>query len=429
MQNMLAEKELIVPRYWREKIDDRQIKEFLRVHNLMLGSSKEASLVNLFNHINKLDQDADFFDDLNLFLIETVKYTTNRIAIEIPIRIRKGSDVMNFEKLLGRMNLRKKDFFVNELLDSVTNVKNNAFVNNNGEFELIYRDAIFSNTSKSEPLIIEEFYVREVEYATKRNNILEKYKKFEFVCCEIDIKKSSLKIFISNNNSTTDKNQTDGTISNMAFTFCNQLSEIYDFSRRTVDYSKTLFNMFKDLTSKLEQPYTNQVTPYSKEIEKFSTDMMRKLKIENKEDIGIKTRIFKLFERNLIQKDFERIKKQYINDGRVKYINFKDGTGSTVNATTGGKKESNGETYDLNMEDSNVYFDTRETIYSLEKLGVVVVEWKTEGKLKNKEDRYEKIVVTYTAHPGGYYSSRINRVNLNKEVSDFVLSKFGTYQK
>ncbi|HBC1836448.1 TPA: hypothetical protein IUB81_002523, partial [Enterococcus faecalis] len=81
----------------------------------------------------------------------------------------------------------------------------------------------------------------------------------------------------------------------------------------------------------------------------------------------------------------------------------------------------------LDMQDSDVYFDTKETIYSLKSLGILVVEWNAIRDFPKLEDRYQKPKATYIAYKD-YYVCSINRINLNKEISDYVLSKFERYR-
>ncbi len=236
-----------------------------------------------------------------------------------------------------------------------------------------------------------------------------------------------MKIFISNNRKTTDNSQADGTIHQMKELFSNKLCKEFDFRIASVYDGQTLFKMYRELTSKTENKYSSMLVPHESIINGFVETMKSKLNIEDREDIDLANRITKLLERNLIQKDFEKIRKDPQADGRVISLDFQDGTGSSVKATTGGVKHTDDGLVLLDMQDSDVYFDTKETIHSLKSLGILVIEWNAVRDFPNFEDRYQKPKATYIAYKD-YYVCSINRINLNKEISDYVLSKFERYR-
>ncbi len=415
-------KETIVPFYFYDKLDDKQINTLLENIGLKVSGGKEAKVYRLFSFLqNEKEISSELSDCLNDFFLDTIKYTSNRIMIEVPIKFSNNSISLKKNTLLA--NVRELE--VNHIMSLIINPENNILVNDlSGEFKLIYRHAKFDGADVEQ---IELAYVRHVEYAIKNGNNIKKVNKYEYVWCDINISKAELKIFISNNRKTTDDKQEDGTIHSMKEFFSNKLSKEFDFRIASVNDSQTLFKIYRELTSETENKYSAMVTPYEPIINDFVEEMKNNLNIEDNEDIDLANRITKLLERNLIQKDFEKIRKDPQADGRVISLDFHDGTGSSVKATTGGVKHTDDGLVLLDMQDSDVYFDTKETIYSLKSLGILVVEWNAIRDFPKLEDRYQKPKATYIAYKD-YYICSINRINLNKEISDYVLSKFERYR-
>lgn len=412
--------EIVVPRYFYEKFDDKQLSGLLEELGLGVSGSKDTKLYKLFSYIQKQDNLSDEeLETIMTFVKKTIKYTNNRIMIEVPIKIKKDSLISNESNLSLKFD-DENNFEVNQLLDLVINPNSN---NINEEFTMIYRHANYNDDDK----YIEMSYVREVEYAYKKNNHIENKQKYEYVWCEINILKETLCIYISNNRKSTNDKQLDGTIHLMKNHFSEKLSRELDFKIGSIYDGDTLFKMYRELTCKTEEKYSSEVKPYLKNINEFVVSMKNKLIINKIDDIGLENRITKLFERNLIQKDFEKIRKDPLADGRVLSLDFQDGTGSSVKATTGGLKNTEEGLVLLDMQDSDVYFDTKETIHSLKRLGIIVIEWNVVRDLPDVEDRYQKPKVTYLAYKDFYVCS-IQRINLNEEVSNYVLSKFDGYR-
>ncbi|MDT2661215.1 hypothetical protein P7E02_15175 [Enterococcus hulanensis] len=418
--------EVIIPSYYYDKLDTKQLSEFLKEIGLSASGSKETKVYKLFSFLKKQkDLSSDFKDSLLKFFLEIIKYTNNRITIEVPIKVSKRSPILKKQTLLSRFDTDEKNFEINHILQTVLSPDDNPIVNNHdGKFNTIYRHASYNQNNID---MIELAYVRNVEYSIKSGNSIRTLEKYEFVWCEIDVYKECLRIFISNNRKTADGKQLDGSIHQMKEYFTNKLSREFDFKVDFVYDGQTLFKIYRELTSKAEIKYSNRVSPYNAEIEKFVDDMKKKLKINNYDDIDLTNRIIKLFERNLIQKDFEKLRKDPLAEGRVVSLDFQDGTGSSVKATTGGMKNTEDGLVLLDMQDSDVYFDTKETIHSLKVLGIIVVEWNAIRDLPLLDERYQKPKVTYIAYKD-YYVCSVQRVNLNKEVSDYVLSKFDRYR-
>lgn len=419
--------EVIIPSYYYDKLDTKQLDEFLKKIGLSVSGSKETKVYKLFSFLKKQsDLTKELKDSLVKFFLEIIKYTNNRIMIEVPIKISERSKILRKDAFLNHLNVSESSFEINHILQTILAPDNNIIVNNNdGSFNIIYRHANYDQKNID---LIELAYVRNVEYSIKSGNSIKLLKKYEYVWCEVDIIKESLRIFISNNRKTADGKQIDGTIHQMKEYFTKKLSREFDFRVDFVYDGQTLFKMYRELTSKVESRYSDILIPYNNEITTFVEDMKKKLKISNFDDIDLSNRITKLFERNLIQKDFEKIRKDPLAEGRVISLDFQDGTGSSVKATTGGMRNTDEGLVLLDMQDSDVYFDTKETIHTLKRLGIIVVEWNAVRDLPLLDERYQKPKVTYIAYKD-YYVCSVQRINLNKEVSDYVLSKFDRYRE
>lgn len=415
-------KEIIIPSYFYDKLDDKQVDIFLKNIGFKVSGGKDTKVYRLFSFLQNEEEISDELAVyLNEFFLETIKYTNNRIMIEVPIKFSSNSILLKKNTLLDNFG----ELEINHMMSLIINPDDNILVNDlNGEFKLIYRHAKFNGTEVEQ---IELAYVRDVEYAIKNGSIIKKVNKFEYVWCDINVSQEVLKIFISNNRKTTDNSQADGTIHQMKEFFSNKLSKEFDFRIASVYDGQTLFKIYRELTSKTENKYSAMLVPYESIINDFVETMKSNLNIDDNEDIDLANRTTKLLERNLIQKDFEKIRKDPQADGRVISLDFQDGTGSSVKATTGGVKYTDDGLVLLDMQDSDVYFDTKETIHSLKSLGILVIEWNAVRDFPNLEDRYQKPKVTYIAYKD-YYICSINRINLNKEISDYVLSKFERYR-
>ncbi|MDR0271004.1 hypothetical protein [Paenibacillus sp.] len=134
------------------------------------------------------------------------------------------------------------------------------------------------------------------------------------------------------------------------------------------DFKVVLFNVFKELTSRAETPYVQQVKPLEEEINEICDRFSETLGLPNKlEPINLPLRIRRLFERALIQNDFFNFKSYSEGKlGTIEKFHYADDTGARINASA-----NDGDGIEL----SDIYFDTRDTIEDQRSFNKLWVKW------------------------------------------------------
>lgn len=80
----------------------------------------------------------------------------------------------------------------------------------------------------------------------------------------------------------------------------------------------------------------------------------------------------------------------------------------------------------MDLQDSDVYFDTKESIYFDQELSSIVVSWVNKSELK--DDRFDNIEVRYTCYRE-FYITHFLRYNVREEIYEYVLPKFDEYKR
>lgn len=405
--------EYFIPRHLLEKIDRQHLAQFMKKEGLNVSENKEKMIYDLIEAINNLVGEENSTDREELiasyykFLLETLKHNNNRTIITYPIYVTERSSYYSVGGLLTQ-------FDVNDItmLNHSTVITGNRI--SKGDFTEIFR-----HITEEEGLIktIELCYGRVYDYRRSDDTIIEKY---EYVWCEIDSKSDLLRIILPAKG----KNETSQ--HSLQLTFLNKLKKEYGIVTKELNESTTLFKIYKYLTQQLELPYSQEVTPHEKAIDNFTNQMKQNIGVTDAEDIGLSLRIKKLFERNLIKKDFQNFRTKKVDEGRVISINFSDAFGGKVKASAGGSFINGENLQDLDLQDSDVYFDTKESIYRMEKLPSVTVKWINNSGFV--DDRFDYIEVRYTACQG-FYITHFLRYNVREELFNYVLPKFDDFRR
>ncbi|MFZ4356339.1 hypothetical protein ACOYYK_21850, partial [Enterococcus gallinarum] len=75
-------KEIIIPSYFYDKIDDKQVDIFLKNIGFKVSGGKDTKVYRLFSFLqNEQEISDELAVYLNEFFLETIKYTNNRIMI------------------------------------------------------------------------------------------------------------------------------------------------------------------------------------------------------------------------------------------------------------------------------------------------------------------------------------------------------------
>ncbi|WP_217581000.1 hypothetical protein [Lysinibacillus sp. GbtcB16] len=196
------------------------------------------------------------------------------------------------------------------------------------------------------------------------------------------------------------------------------LSETINF-KEMISYQEMLYDLFKNTTDVSEKPFRDRIKTHTHLIEPFIKNVSQeKLFSNEKYNSLLNERIVDLMERILIQDNF----KEYIGyaEGKVAVLNkmhFKDGTGASVQASSGSK---NGDTLEL----SDVFFDTRKSIEKEQKLKTLWIDW-----FKIDDTNKENIakIKTKFETANEYLLIHFLDTFLIKEDQEYVFSKLREY--
>lgn len=205
--------------------------------------------------------------------------------------------------------------------------------------------------------------------------------------------------------------------------------EIYDeisllvremFSLAPVDVSwqkSTLYKIFESLTRTAERPYREKVSLIRTSIDELVGKCSEQLGINtNQLSIDLPYRIVRLFERSLIEQDYESYKE--FSKGKLGYIErifFSDSTGASVRARSAANK---------GLEMADIYFDTRDTIEQLKNLSKIWVTWFYKDGQDATVDKVDTRIEVFKEH----FIIHFTRTYTTKEVEQFVLSNFRQFE-
>ncbi|WVE62165.1 hypothetical protein VXJ28_07195 [Enterococcus faecium] len=404
--------DLMIPGHLLEKIDVKHLEQFIKNEGLVLDGNKAMLIDSLIKIIN---EESDKYEKKQLiasyhnFLLKTIKHINNRIVVTYPIITTEQSVYFSERNIIEKFDVNSIDDlnFSDVLLGK--NLKKEKFTK------------IFRHVSHTNGLIdlIEICYGRINSY--KREDETEK-EIFEYVWCEINPLDDVVRIILSENPQAFIKDNSNESRNKIQTEIIGKLKRDYNLTFKLLNEKQTLFKIYKYLTAHLEEPYAQKLEPYQEEIQRFVTTMLNNLNTEEARNIRLSHRVRKLFERNLIQKDFQKFITKKVDDGRVLSIIYSDAVGGNVKATSGGTNARK----DLDLQDSDVYFDTKESIYFDQELSSIVVSWVNKSELK--DDRFDNIEVRYTCYRE-FYITHFLRYNVREEIYEYVLPKFDEYKR
>lgn len=413
--------ELEFPLHIVDQIDNEYLKEIVYEYGLEKDGGPSKILFDIINDLDKEEDQAEkelkflIYSD---FVLNTVKYMNNRVVMNFEIEISENSALSSLSSLLnfiGCYNL--EDFFIFNHLEPKLNK----------DYKEIYRNIELGTNDEIKKLELVYGRIVKVEKTIKGSTIRDEVIKYEYIWIEIDCLSNQMKVSISENKKNLYTDKDSGFRNEIIYNFLPKVCRKYNFSiDDKSNESHTLFLIYKNLTENIEMPYSDQVSDkiHSK-IEEITKDIKKDLEIKDNEDIGLTNRIIKLFERNLIKKDFKNFISKNNLEGRIEKVTFTDSVGGNVRASSGGNFGS--ESKDFDIQNSDIYFDIKETIYLVKKLQSIVVVWKNDVALP-KDDRYKEVRVRYTAY-NGFYETHFQFINVRKEVAEYVLPKFDEFKR
>ncbi|MCL6633433.1 MAG: hypothetical protein K6T63_12480, partial [Alicyclobacillus herbarius] len=193
------------------------------------------------------------------------------------------------------------------------------------------------------------------------------------------------------------------------------LNNIFNFSYMSAGHFKVvLYNIFKSLTAAAELPYQRRLLPFNTDILEFTTKLSRSLGLPSPTSpVDIPRRISKLFERALIQYEFDQFRSS--GEGKRGIIDrfyYSDRTGAQVTARA---------PEDEGIELADIYFDTRDSIDKLRTFDKLWVTWfrRNSDETHSVRTRLEAHYDYYVVH---FYSY------LFREVEDYVLREVRSFE-
>lgn len=388
-----------------EKTDSSQFRDFLKENELRSSGSKGTKLYKMKVSLDKMTEEK-FNEDIKLieeFFLEQIKYNSNRIILTFPFELRTSDPLNSVSQLENFKGNTIEELNFSKLFDETTAI--------NHDFEKISQEIIVSSTKIQK---VNQVYVRKVRYSDVRE-------KYEFVWIEIDCLSHEIRIHLENNSKNVSVDL-QGKPMSIYKHFIGQLMREFLIIAQPNPQATTLFKLYRKLTAYAEDKYLKEVEIQQEEIDEFTQKMIcsEKLDIENTLDIA--NRIKWVFVRQLIQNDFDNfLKIQQRGDGKVKSILFHYDEGGSINANSGSSNESNIE--ELDLERQSAYFDTRESIYSSQKLFSITVNW----SVRLPDNTVKEVLTRYRAY-NQFLMTHILKENYSKGVYDDVFPRIKQFE-
>lgn len=355
-----------IPQSIQERIIHDRWKNFARVHGITLGNNKSIC-------INNIEEAATNEDSINLalhsFVAEEIARGKNRYMYICLFHPSKKLDLQNKSHIENIISTKFNcSLGLNELLNSYAPTSNDLEKPN-----LVYCKASFKTLDNGIKVLdkislcFKEFY--KIEAFVHEGNRISSKIETDYIWCDIQISKQMVIVKSKDESKSTKKIRNAEGIcqryQSMIFEFFN-LGEKLSVG----EINNTIYKIYKEFTDTAEREFKNQVDPFKGRILSFSNEIASELNlIDATYPLNIPIRIQRLFERSLIQQNFDK----YLNfftgkKGIVTRLFFSDESGATVNARSGDKSKEG-------IAVADIYFDTRETIDEIKALDIIWVTW------------------------------------------------------
>lgn len=389
---------------FKENIDKLALNDFLKARGLPYSSSKG----DLLTKISIKPHDQEFDADFKKFLIDSVKYSQNRFVITAYVNL-------NYNSILNSGDPDVEDFkYIEDIFDI------NLLTD---EYNLVYRDTHFDSGKLQ---TIEFIFGKKFSVDHVSNTMNEEIKeRFDYVHITIDTKTNVLKMTYREQ-----KNDDIGERHNITSFFerfaVAKLAKKYGFSIQEEDEAQTLYKIFRELTKGEEEAYIKRAKEMEGEVNDFIKIINEKFNFKDNspESIEWSGRIVNLIARRLIRQNFDDFTNRDFTDGIVRRIRFIDAIGGSVDAAAGGRNSER----DYDFQDSDVYFDIKDTIHIDKALKAISVTWKSPESLLPSDNRSKLIRIRYTVYKR-FYVTHFENINIRKETFDYVLQKFDKYKR
>ena len=178
-----------------------------------------------------------------------------------------------------------------------------------------------------------------------------------------------------------------------------------------------LYNLFRDMTRKAEEPYRKKIMVLKEDIDLFAKECACKLGLPDANySIDMPLRLHRLFERALIQNDFDNYLSYFEGKkGIIERFDYSDPTGAKVYARS---RQEEG------IGVADIYFDTKETIEIQKQLEKLWVTWFYVDPETNKPIQVRTKFEVFN----NYFTIHFLNAYTFEGVENFVLSCFREYE-
>lgn len=347
-------------------------------------------------------------DDLTWlkYLVETYKYGSNRIVLCNLIDVRDTNAICRkgtLENLLTRKN--EPTGYINKIAE-LTDFEGE-------EDSLLYQQINYDTDGKTK--YIERAYCRNHNVVITDENGESTYSVEKVITWTIvDIENQEVRIHTKD--LTANYFGKNNTLRNTNNKFFKKIKKLFNITQQsTINHKATLFNIYKEMTETAEAPFKEKITnEIQGEIISLCKSISENIGYNiNADSLKIPNRIQRLFERGLINQEYD-LYSMYADGkvGIIKRIVFDDNTGANVSAMV---KELTD-----NISSYDIYFDTRDTLDEKKALNKLWASWYYKSISDRKEEKYEvKMEILED-----FYIIHFMRGFALEEVVNHVLSKF-----
>lgn len=394
--------ELIFPRVQHNNVKNYFLSKFTEWG---INSTKDftENLSVYFEHLNKisLGSKKEELKKFSSFLISKLKYNFNRVELKSAL-LPKTTEIKTLDEVSQLWGIAPAEINYNKILQ----------VHFGTQFKEVYRRVTTNKGTTNVNSI-------EIGFARKIQKVDQKEPSLEFVWIEINDRIVLIHLPTNTQNSL----DSLSTIPIKTGEYLRKLMEKkYNLFLSPNQNEKTIFNLYKSLTNDAERVYKLQVNDkLGPKVSSFSEQCLKAL--DNHNDlINVKSRISALFVQNEIRANFNYFKSQMQKlPGSIRALTYSDNHGSRSQISAGATNRWGWANpgNEINIEDSDAYFDTRSTILRDKVLKSILISWKANND--------SSTAVRYTAYDY-FIESHILTKKITKELMDNVFSKITLYE-
>lgn len=383
-----------------ERINASRISDFFRAHGLQVSGHKQQLWDRMSDAINSADSSLTV-EDVDQFLAEEISHGRNRMLFLSSFPAMHVQQLKNLEYVKKCL---KEAGFDNDKINNLRTVyESDKALLSFFDYVIVGNEVTQISLCFTKRITEED---QEEECATRG--------QVDYIWVEIFPleQRIIIKVWARSNNILENQAESREIYDEISF----MVRELFNLAPRDVSWQKaTLYNIFRSLTQKAEDPFKKDVVSIKSQVDKLVEACTERLKIQSGLlSFDLSYRISRLFERALIEQNYDLYRKY--SDGKRGYVDriaFSDASGAFVRARSAANK---------GIEMADIYFDTRDTIEQLKMLDKLWVSW-----FYKPADNVE-IIKTRIEVFKEHYIINFDRTYTTKEVEQHVLSNFKWFE-